>query len=127
MHASVGWLAMGIWACCAALAGPVQRCGSGATMRYQDTPCAAGEPAAPWTAPDTHAPAARPPVVRPPPVRRKAPRSVPGRSVLIPLQADPQACSRAQRARKNALQRRSRRESYVEQRQWDDRLRDACR
>lgn len=127
MHASVGWLAMGIWACCTALAGPVQRCGSGATVRYQDTPCAAGEPAAQWTAPDTHAPAARPPAVRPPPVRHKAPRPVPGRLVLIPLQADPQACSRAQRARKNALQRRSRRESYVEQRQWDDRLREACR
>jgi hypothetical protein len=47
--------------------------------------------------------------------------------VLIPLQADPQACSRALRARDNALQRRRRRESYVEQRQWDDRLRDACR
>ncbi|WP_152983456.1 hypothetical protein [Stenotrophomonas chelatiphaga] len=126
MHASTGWLAIGICAC-AALAGPVHRCGSGATVRYQDAPCAAGEPTVQWAAPDTNAPATRPPAVRPPAVRRKAPRSVPGRSVLIPLQADPQACSRAQSARKNALQRRSRRESYVEQRQWDDRLRDACR
>lgn len=127
MHASAGWLAIGIWACCGALAGTVHRCGSGTSLRYQDIPCAAGEPTVQWTVPHSNAPAARSPVVRPPPLRRKAPRSAPGRSVLIPLQADPQACSRAQRARKNVLQRRSRRESYVEQRRWDDRLREACR
>lgn len=138
MHASAWWLAVGIGVCSAAFAGPVHRCGSGAAVRYQDAACAAGEPAVRWTVPDSAAsgetaetaetaavsPVAQP---RPPPVSRRTRQQQPGRLVLIPLQRDPQACSRAQRARRNALQRRRRRESFVQQRHWDDRLRDACR
>lgn len=135
MHASPWWLAVGIGVCSAAFAGPVHRCGSGAAVRYQDAACAAGEPAVRWTGPDSAASGetaetaavsavAQP---RPPPVSRRTRQQQPGRLVLIPLQRDPQACSRAQRARRNALQRRRRRESFVQQRHWDDRLRDACR
>lgn len=134
MHASVWWLAMGIGVCSAAFAGPIHRCGSGAAVRYQDAACAAGEPMVRWMVPDSAAtaptPAATPvaePPPRPPPVSRRTRRPPPGRIALIPLQRDPQACSRAQRARKNALQRRRQRESYVQQRRWDDLLRDACR
>lgn len=127
MHARTSFLMIGIGVCCAALAGPVHRCGSGAAVRYQDAPCAAGEATTHWVDRDRNPPVATTPTAQPPPIRRKAPRAPPGRSVLIPLQEDPQACRRAQRAREIALQRRRQHESYVEQRQWDDRLRDACR
>ena len=133
MRALSWWMALAINVCPVASAVEVHRCGSGGAGRYQDVPCAAGERAVRWRAgaPGVIAPVPRSPrgaiPSAPQTVPRKGRRGARGHAALIPLERDPAACDRAQRARDTALQRMARRETYIEQRRWEDRLRDACR
>jgi len=127
------WL-LGAPAAAAAPSSGVFRCGPDTAIRYQDVPCAAGEPGGAWhpARRDPAGPVLQAPkpshdaASRPPPRRRAKRMPPPARVILIPLQRDPSGCERARRARDRALPG-DRRASYLLRRRWDDRVWEACR
>ncbi len=113
---------------------PVYRCGPATALRYQDVPCGAGEPATQWQPPPggpSAAPRAYTGRVRQPPAvpaRRRTRHVQHGpAAALITLQQDPEGCRRMKQAREAALRRRQRPAGYLVEREWEDRVHDACR
>ncbi len=114
--------------------GDIHRCVAAGAVRYQDRPCAVDEEGGRWR-PSHHgdaatrqAEAARSAPHRAAMTRKRGARvQSRGQAALITLQRDPDACRRMRHLREEALRRSLRRPDYLMQRDWDDRVREACR
>ena len=105
----------------------VYKCVDGAYPVYQQTPCQ-GRAEWRWDVPAEQS-LSRGPVPATStaaPARRRASRPGRARAALIPISADPAACERARQQRGKALAR-ARRLDFVQRRELDDAVHDACR
>ncbi|QKW56536.1 hypothetical protein HUT07_07895 [Stenotrophomonas sp. NA06056] len=117
-----------LWAAAAAAQTNVYKCTDGEHPVYQQTPCQ-GQAAWRWEVPAVESKARGPLPAAPSPARSGTPRtSWRGRAqgALIPIIADPQGCERARQRQVTALAK-PRRLDYLQRRQLDDAVREACR
>ncbi|HIE1098800.1 hypothetical protein [Stenotrophomonas maltophilia] len=105
----------------------VYKCVDGPHPVYQQTPCQ-GRAAWRWEVPmeQSRSRGAAPPAADAPKPSRRSRRSASAKGALITLSADPAACERARRQRQTALAK-GRRLDFVQRRQLDDAVYDACR
>ncbi|MDQ7279524.1 hypothetical protein O0J73_02010 [Stenotrophomonas sp. Sm6012] len=105
----------------------VYKCVEGSHPVYQQTPCQ-GRAEWRWEVPaeQSLSRGPGPAAATPAPARRRASRRGRARAALIPISADPRACERARQQRGKALAR-ARRLDFVQRRQLDDAVHDACR
>ncbi|MNM55937.1 hypothetical protein D3C81_670890 [compost metagenome] len=117
-----------LWAAVAAAQTNVYKCTDGEHPVYQQTPCQ-GQAEWRWDVPavESKARGLLPAVGQP--ARRGAtrtPRRGRAQGALISITADPQACERARQQQVKTLAK-PRRLDYLQRRQLDDAVRDACR
>jgi hypothetical protein len=132
MRTLPGWglLAM-LLATSAAAQTQVYKCTDGGRALYQQTPCQ-GQAEWRWEVPaEQSLPRGSAPLTaEAAPTgnggRRPTRRSGRAQGALIPISADAAACARARRMRTEALAR-TRRADFVQRRQWDDAVFEACR
>ncbi|MBH1628673.1 hypothetical protein I5U62_17260 [Stenotrophomonas maltophilia] len=105
----------------------VYKCVDGPHPVYQQTPCQ-GRAAWRWDVPaeQSLSRGAAAPVVPAPKASARPRRAPRARGALITISSDAVACPRARRQREQALLKR-RRTDFVQRRQWDDAVHDACR
>jgi len=121
----------------------IRVCRDGAHVSYQDRPCPAGTVSRIWSSTPMATPTPVPPgqasavrhrVAVPGRVPSRARRTraaareneARGGAALIRIQQDLQACARAREAHLRFLQSATRAPGYLQQREWEDRLRRAC-
>ena len=106
----------------------VYKCTGGEHPVYQQTPCQ-GRAEWRWEVPAVESKARGPLPTAVQPARRGAtrtPRRGRAQGALISITADPQACERARQQQVKTLAK-PRRLDYLQRRQLDDAVRDACR
>ncbi|MCO7472611.1 hypothetical protein NJG16_21285 [Stenotrophomonas maltophilia] len=117
-----------LWAAVAAAQTNVYKCTDGEHPVYQQTPCQ-GQAEWRWEVPAVESKARGPLPAAVQPARRGAtrtPRRGRAQGALISITADPQACERARQQQVKTLAK-PRRLDYLQRRQLDDAVRDACR
>lgn len=117
-----------LWAAVAAAQTNVYKCTDGEHPVYQQTPCQ-GQAEWRWEVPAVESKARGPLPAAVRPARRGAtrtPRRARAQGALISITADPQACERARQQQVKTLAK-PRRLDYLQRRQLDDAVRDACR
>ncbi|WP_447935029.1 hypothetical protein [Stenotrophomonas lactitubi] len=117
-----------LWAAVAAAQTNVYKCTDGEHPVYQQTPCQ-GQAEWRWEVPAVESKARGPLPAAVQPARRGAtrtPRRGRAQGVLISITADPQACERARQQQVKTLAK-PRRLDYLQRRQLDDAVREACR
>lgn len=106
----------------------VYKCTDGEHPVYQQTPCQ-GRAEWRWEVPSAESKARGPLPSAVPPARSAAtrtPRRERAQAALISITADPQACDRARQQQVRTLAK-PRRLDYLQRRQLDDAVREACR
>lgn len=117
-----------LWAAVAAAQTNVYKCTDGEHPVYQQTPCQ-GEAEWRWEVPSAESKARGPLPSAVQPARsatRRTPRRGRAQGALISIMADPQACERAREQQVKTLAK-PRRLDYLQRRQLDDAVREACR
>lgn len=117
-----------LWAAVAAAQTNVYKCTDGEHPVYQQTPCE-GRAEWRWEVPamESKARGPTPSVIRPArSAATRTPRRGRAQGALISITADPQACDRARQQQVKTLAK-PRRLDYLQRRQLDDAVREACR
>ncbi|XFC39369.1 hypothetical protein ACEF39_002384 [Stenotrophomonas indicatrix] len=117
-----------LWAVVAVAQTNVYKCIDGGHPVYQQTPCQ-GRAEWRWEVPAVESKARGPLPAAVQPARRGAtrmPRRGRAQGALISITADPQACERARQQQVKTLAK-PRRLDYLQRRQLDDAVREACR
>jgi len=117
-----------LWAAVVAAQTNVYKCIDAEHPVYQQTPCQ-GRAEWRWEVPSAESKARGPLPSAVPPARSattRTPRRGRAQGALISITADPQACERARQQQVKALAK-PRRLDYLQRRQLDDAVREACR